>query len=197
MQRICTIVFDGSSDEVWKLNQVNSYGIANFNIYKPLSGTAIISDRFIRQSSLIANTTTEGIMASSMTTIYIRIKQERASDVNSFRSWLNENPVTVLYVLPNPIETDLSAEEIAAYKALRTNYPTTTVMTDTDPQVTLDMQYAVDTKSYIDNKIAEYVQSAISNSLLSTNTAQALSAPMGAELSNRIETLEQKLAEEE
>lgn len=197
VQRICKIVFDGSSDEVWKLNQVNSYGIANFNIYKPLSGTAIISDRFIRQSSLITNTTTEGIMASGATTIHIRIKQERASDVDSFRSWLNENSVTVLYVLPTPIETDLSDEEIAAYKALRTNYPTTTVMTDTDPQVTLDMQYAVDTKTYIDNKIAEYVQSAISNSLLSTNTAQALSAPMGAELSNRIETLEQKLAEEE
>lgn len=197
VQRITKVIFDGSSDEVWKLNQVNSYGIANFSIYKPLSATAIISDRFIRQSSLIANTTTEGIMAFSITTIYIRIKQERASDVDSFRSWLSENPVTVLYTLINPIETDLTQEEIAAYKALRANYPTTTVMTDTDPQVTLDMQYAVDTKTYIDNKIAEYVQSAISNSLLSTNTAQALSAPMGAELNSKIEALEQKLESEE
>lgn len=59
------------------------------------------------------------------------------------------------------------------------------------------MQYAVDTKTYIDNKIAEYVQSAISNSLLSTNTAQALSAPMGAELNSKIEALEQKLESEE
>ena len=45
-------------------------------------------------------------------------------------NYLSENPITVLYALATPIETDLTAEEIAAYKALHTYSPATTVSND-------------------------------------------------------------------
>ena len=38
----------------------------------------------------------------------------------------------VIWLLETPIETDLTAEEIATYKALHTNEPTTTIMNDAD-----------------------------------------------------------------
>lgn len=41
-------------------------------------------------------------------------------------------PLTVYYALATPIETDLTAEEIAAYKALHTYSPTTTVGNDAE-----------------------------------------------------------------
>ena len=50
--------------------------------------------------------------------------------VVAVREWLKDNPLTFLCQLITPIETDLPAEEIAAYKALRTYSPTTTVSND-------------------------------------------------------------------
>ena len=46
------------------------------------------------------------------------------------RQFMNENEIVVYYVSKNPIETDLTPEQITAYKSLHTNYPTTTVMND-------------------------------------------------------------------
>lgn len=57
------------------------------------------------------------------------------STVEDLKPFLSEkytsgNPVRVYYILASPIETDLSAEEIAAYKAMHTYSPTTTVSND-------------------------------------------------------------------
>ncbi len=54
-----------------------------------------------------------------------------------------------LTVLAFPIETDITDTEAGqVLLALRTHYPTTTVMSDTDVAIT----YVADTKNYIDNK---------------------------------------------
>lgn len=47
------------------------------------------------------------------------------------QTFLEENDVTIIGRLAEPIETDLPAEEIAAYQALHTYSPTTTVSNDT------------------------------------------------------------------
>ena len=69
---------------------------------------------------------------------------------------------TVMYVLEEPIETDLelTEDEIAQYKALTTNKPVTNVFNDADAHMKLD--YVADTKNYIDNKFAN-----IENAILS------------------------------
>ena len=58
--------------------------------------------------------------------------------------------VTVLGQLANYIETPLTPEEIAAFKVLHTNEPTTTIMNDAG--VTTKVKYITDTKKYIDSK---------------------------------------------
>ena len=50
--------------------------------------------------------------------------------MTEIKSWVDENPVNVLYILETPIETDLPAEEIAAFQALHTYSPATTVSND-------------------------------------------------------------------
>lgn len=69
-------------------------------------------------------------------------------------------PVTLTYVLIDPIETPLTAEEIAAFRALHTNKPNTTIYNDSNAVMAVD--YAADTKIYIDNKIE-----ALTNALVS------------------------------
>lgn len=63
------------------------------------------------------------------------------------------NGSTVMYTLSAPKETPLSNVEIAAFKAIRSNSSVTTILNDTG--AFMAVEYVVDTKTYIDNKIAE------------------------------------------
>ena len=87
----------------------------------------------------------------------ILFRPEGVADMDgaTFSSWLKANPTTVIYALETPTETPLSAEELAAYKRMRTNYPTTVISADNDARLAVD--YVADTKTYIDNKLAALV----------------------------------------
>lgn len=61
-------------------------------------------------------------------------------------------PVVFVGELATPIERDLTPEEIAAYKALRTYGPTTVITNDAGAG--MEVTYVADTKTYIDNKFA-------------------------------------------
>lgn len=102
------IVFDGSSDENWSLQSINDAGIANFGVSissNPAKNSDdAICNRFERQNSLISQTTTEGFMIASYTTLYIRISSTKASTVADFRTWLASNPVEVVYLRQTPTE---------------------------------------------------------------------------------------------
>ena len=63
---------------------------------------------------------------------------------------------TIIYKLANPIETPLSDAELTAFKALHTNKPNTTILNDSGAY--MSVEYVADTKTYIDNKIAEYLK---------------------------------------
>lgn len=58
---------------------------------------------------------------------------------------------TVIYALTTPIETPLSETEIAAYRALHTNKPNTTIINDSGAHMAVE--YVADTKLYIDNLV--------------------------------------------
>ena len=66
---------------------------------------------------------------------YIRLSTSRFKNgdnvtIEEANEFFKENPLDVIYILETPIERDLTPEEIAAYKALHTNYPTTVIMND-------------------------------------------------------------------
>ena len=78
--------------------------------------------------------------------------------LSEFQDYLAEHPMTLLCTLVTPVETPLSEDVLAAYKALHTNYPVTTILNDAGAG--MEIGYQADTKSYIDNRFAE-LQSAI------------------------------------
>ena len=74
-----------------------------------------------------------------------------AAAINSFINFISKTNANILVSIP-PIETPLTAEEIAAFKALRTNYPNTTILNDAGAH--MSVKYNADTKLYVDNKIS-------------------------------------------
>lgn len=92
-------------------------------------------------------------------------KVNNAEELKAFlKSKYDEGkPVEVQYILASPIERDLTPEEIAAYKALHTNYPTTVISNDESAYT--EVSYVADTKNYIDKKFKELSQAIVNTQI--------------------------------
>ena len=67
--------------------------------------------------------------------------------IDEWRAFLDANEVYVVGILATSIETPLTSEQISAYKALKTNYPSTTILNDEN--AFMKVAYRADTKNFI------------------------------------------------
>lgn len=140
------ITFDGSSDEGWELQSINDYGLANYRMsLSPISNgntRIVLSNRFKRQDSLIANTTEEGIYLNEINQLFVRIDKNRLStqDTQGFRDWLSTYNLVVEYELATPTTEELEIPTIPSY------YPYTEVYIDSDVEPT-DVEWNINTAS--------------------------------------------------
>jgi hypothetical protein len=89
----------------------------------------------------------------------IRFRHKDLTSLNALATWLPQNSVHVCYVLATPIETPLTVDELAAFQALKTNYPTTTVLNDAGAW--MNLRYNADTETWINNLIDEKIAAAV------------------------------------
>lgn len=75
----------------------------------------------------------------------------------------------VYYVLDEPVVTDISTEELAAYRALHT-YDGATVVSTAEDVAGLEVKYLADGEKYIDRKISEGIASAAETKLAAYDT---------------------------
>lgn len=130
VQRIGKTVVDGekvkfvaSSNSVyWNLPFKTSPGIISGS---PCTSRYFADGKFWANNSYDFVWTTPGKMKPYFDT---------SEELNAFCVQKNSegNPLTIYYCIETPIRTPLSPETIAAYKALRTYSPTTTVINDAD-----------------------------------------------------------------
>ena len=128
---------DGSNiNEDW--DAVKNYGICNY--------ATITSNVF--NNSIIGFTLGDYI-AFRVPRSLLPDWDENNASTEPWINWLRKqkeagNPVIVQYALKTPIERDLTPEEIAAYKALRTYGPTTVVSNDAGAE--MEVTYVADRK---------------------------------------------------
>ena len=161
VQRVFTKAFDGT--ENW-----TSYYDKMFRLALPFASTANPATAHGRCShyptidhyTAFTNRENAGYLSydTTGTTLDIVDNINGNGDVAAFKAFLAEQyaagtPVTVQYTLLEPIETSLTAEELAAYAVLHTNKPNTVVTNDAGAEMAL--AYVADTKAYIDNKLAQ------------------------------------------
>lgn len=87
--------------------------------------------------------------------LYIKISKKYLTEytVDALKTYLRNNPITVVGLLKEPIVNELSAEEVRKILNLHTNKPNTTIWNDQDAE--MQITYVADTKTYIDNKFKE------------------------------------------
>lgn len=146
VQRICkrTII---SKDTFGKsglsTDDVNYFSLVNFSVQSGFPGkkNALMSNYFV--AGVNQGFSVAGIIFLGSATgdkVYFSVDAQKYPDAETFKQWAVENGLMFFYQLTDIVETQLTAEGLAAYKALRTYSPTTTVINDADAGVKLDYQ---------------------------------------------------------
>lgn len=132
VRKIKRIVFDGSEDEKWvlsndPLNVTTNRFVIRMNIinayYKMLTMCNKMAWKHMNQVDVVGQTT-HGV------NFYITLPKDLAPDLQTFRTWLSQNPLTVDYVLAEPVTEPLPESVQAQLQALHSENGTTHVFVD-------------------------------------------------------------------
>lgn len=147
VQRVKKVVLDG--DEKWWLSSKPKYQIFGLDS-EDNKGLPGLCDHFTVSK---LNGYALGCETQTAKKIYLVTGHET---VEELKAWLKENPVTVIYILSAPIETDIPEETMNAYRKLYTNYPSTVIQNDSGAG--MEVEYVADTKQFILDQIKALAQ---------------------------------------
>lgn len=99
--------------------------------------------------------------------VRLRLPVSIGTTDEEIKNYLEQNPIEILYLLKEPIVTELSSEEIQEVLALHTNKPNTTIWNDQNAE--MQVTYVADAKNYIDNKFTELENSVCGGLLITDN----------------------------
>ena len=155
VKRIGRVTLNGSENWLgYLVTEVNQFHVAVPSVHMPNERGAmckyykpiIISQRSLNYGTIY---TYNGGIA---------INTQECATVTEWKALLATRPITVLYVLAAPVETDLTAADIEAYTALQTHKEQTTV--SNNGHAYMELEYVMDTKKYIDRLAGGGVASA-------------------------------------
>lgn len=131
------IILDGS--EVWNIEYENDNGLLNFKTVLdeyPHNADAY-SNILPTQYTSISNTNDEGIYINR-SNLFVRKWKTSTPDVETFCKWLSENPMTLQYILRNPVT------ENAIFPQISLSAGNSTVTADTEiPLSDMEITYKV------------------------------------------------------
>lgn len=132
VRKIKRAVFDGSEDEKWGLSREHENHINFALVIKGAitvnTGIRTMMDKF-KYFGAIWNS---DLLGQDMfgATLRINMPKTLATDLQTFKTWLSQNPLTVDYVLAEPVTEPLSESVQAQLQALHTENGTTHVFVD-------------------------------------------------------------------
>lgn len=154
IQRVWQAEFDGSEDEKWKK-------VATNYIYIECLPVAMNSRKGVCSQYIVGDDTRGIRIGNGNATLIIFGDFSDENALSNFKANLSANPFKVMTYLDTPIETDLTQEQLQAYKSLTTFKPTSIISNDANAQ--MEVEYAADTKAYIDNKLQEIAQALVAS----------------------------------
>jgi len=152
VQRTGKVVLDGTADWVLYNYQTMHYG---FNVWNLLDEKHTRSPGLCNQFVNVGAKGSETIWVGvDNPNVYVISKEWYDKGLDAWKAHLNETPLEIIYARVAPIETPLTPEELDAFRHMRSNYPNTTVINDSN--VKMELRYNADTEIYVDNKINDH-----------------------------------------
>lgn len=154
VQRVCTLeiaAFDALSVE--QNNRLNVV-LPHARLGEYVEAHALCSHSIYNHTVHWDTGTQSGFVVNKSSAMFRFGSDDAFGSLDTANAWLQAQkdagtPLMVGYILATPIEISLTAEEIAAFKALRTNYPNTTILNDAGAWMSI--KYNADTKTYVEN----------------------------------------------
>lgn len=134
VRRVIEKVYDGSED--WTLENDGLYFISPLPTGAKITGTENGSTCLSSIMKSISYKTGDlkeanGCCQMYGFRIYVGISN-RWGNVETLKAWLAQNPITAILESDGSVETDLTEEEIAVFKALATYYPVTNISVNSE-----------------------------------------------------------------
>lgn len=162
VRNIGVITFDGSDDEDIRLSPPDgSRRVYLYLFYNSILSIENINPYCKSNMFKFTNLWTDGVMSYnhlfyvSSTNIYVSYNE--ITSLNDFKAWLNKNPITVVYQLATPTEEDIPRELLTQLQQLKTYYPQTNIMFDTEVEPYINFDYKLNLKAWIEDKDNEEI----------------------------------------
>lgn len=155
VRNIGVITFDGSSDEQWQFASNRAkIDISNMKSLIYNDGHVDFCDKFKYNKNVYSDTSTKDGFITSGVALYIRkydefSKMSKNDDVNKY---FQSNPITVVYQLATPTEEPLPPDLQTLLQSLKSYYPQTNIMFDTEVEPYINFDYKLNLKSWIEDK---------------------------------------------
>ena len=160
VQRVATKNYNGS--ETWTISSLNAPFATSASDIMDCTDTDIrllcnrypainISDSWVKYDYLISR--------AAGNSKYLQFRNVNISTLEEWKAHLDENPITVQYILAEEKHIPLSEidpDALAQYATLHTNYPNTTIFNDAGAH--MEVSYIADTKMYVDKKFEELAE---------------------------------------
>lgn len=150
-KRIGSVILNGL--ETWYRQETNKYFYTV--IQDREMGSNLLCDSLVESQSLTDSSAVGWWARATDNSLFAVTGLENAgiaSTIGELETYLADNPITVQYILAEPIETPIPEEELAAYAALYTYKDYTAVSNDAGAY--MELEYVMDAKKYIDSLVA-------------------------------------------
>lgn len=142
-QNVQKVVFDGSEDEDWVVGDTSIGKRYSLKLQDEVKVSDTTSGATSMNSNLPLGRKGGTYTLPNIYTIaessQLIVSLNGTETLSEFKQYLQQNPMTLLYQLSTPIVTDISAEEMEAYKALKTYTPTTVISSDSGVWMEADL----------------------------------------------------------
>ena len=157
VQRVWKGELDGSSDEEW-----SKHWRAGTYATRVETPNLVATDKMLCNRYIYGNGIGHFSSLQSDNQLYLYFNYDDGTiGEKAFREIIASNPLVVMTYLDTPIETDLTQEQLQAYKSLTTFKPTSIISNGANAQ--MEVEYAADTKTWVTNKINTLIKEAITS----------------------------------
>ena len=144
VQRVWKGVFDGSSDEEWSEHWREETYTTRIKWSDLVLPRKFLCNQYICGNGIGQ---VDSLLDNGQLHLYFNYDNGTIG-MDAFKALIASNPLVVMTYLDTPIETELTQEQLQAYKSLTTLKPTCIISNDAG--ALMEVKYVEDTKAYID-----------------------------------------------
>lgn len=154
VRNVGIVELDGSDDE-----EISKVSDTNINVYQ-FSRAINSIEKYAKYSKCdsfqVATSYTNDLLINDnkiyTATISCYLSFDKMDTVEKLRAYLQQNPITVYYQLATPTEEDIPTELLTQLQSLKTYYPQTNIIWNTEVEPYINFDYKLNLPAWLEDK---------------------------------------------